>query len=90
MLNSAGATTGGEGDGGQINSGLFGAVIVEPPGLLVPQPGDRGGSPARHHGTTASGLPGRRLQRRYPTGHPRAGLPDPRHAERQPRSFTPT
>jgi hypothetical protein len=32
LLYSQGTTTGGEGDGGQINSGLFGAVIVEPAG----------------------------------------------------------
>ena len=30
MLFSAGATNGGEGDGGSTNSGLFGALIVEP------------------------------------------------------------
>jgi hypothetical protein len=30
MMYSAAATTGGEGDGGSINAGLFGAVIVEP------------------------------------------------------------
>lgn len=30
LLYSAGATTGGEGDGGSLNSGLFGAVNVEP------------------------------------------------------------
>ncbi|MEE9533775.1 MAG: hypothetical protein V3W06_05110, partial [Acidimicrobiia bacterium] len=32
VLYSAGATTGGEGDGGSLNSGLFGAVNVEPKG----------------------------------------------------------
>ena len=32
LLHSAGAMTGGEGDGGQISRGLFGAVNVEPPG----------------------------------------------------------
>jgi hypothetical protein len=30
MLHSAGATVGGEGDGGQLNAGLFGAVTVQP------------------------------------------------------------
>ncbi len=34
VIYSGGATVGGQGDGGQINSGLFGAVIVEPPGAL--------------------------------------------------------
>ena len=32
VLNSTGAMTGGEGDGGQTNAGLFGAVQVEPRG----------------------------------------------------------
>ncbi|HEV7766143.1 MAG TPA: copper oxidase [Thermoanaerobaculia bacterium] len=32
LMYSAGAMTGGEGDGGSLNSGLFGAVIVEPRG----------------------------------------------------------
>ena len=32
VLYSLGAPAGGEGDGGQVNSGLFGAVIVEPAG----------------------------------------------------------
>jgi hypothetical protein len=32
LLHSAGMMTGGEGDGGQIGRGLFGAVNVEPPG----------------------------------------------------------
>jgi manganese oxidase len=30
LLYSAGATTGGEGNGGSLNAGLFGAVVVEP------------------------------------------------------------
>ncbi|MFL6193811.1 MAG: hypothetical protein ACJ75H_06540, partial [Thermoanaerobaculia bacterium] len=32
LLYSAGTVTGGEGNGGQINAGLFGAIIVEPAG----------------------------------------------------------
>jgi manganese oxidase len=32
MFHSGGATVGGEGDGGQLNSGLFGAVTVQPRG----------------------------------------------------------
>ena len=32
VLYSMGTTTGGEGDGGQINAGLFGAILVEPSG----------------------------------------------------------
>jgi len=32
MLYSMGSTTGGEGDGGQLNAGLFGAVTVQPTG----------------------------------------------------------
>jgi hypothetical protein len=34
LLFSAGAAAGGEGDGGQINAGLFGSVIVEPAGSV--------------------------------------------------------
>ena len=34
LLYSAAATTGGEGDGGSLNSGLFGAVHVEPKGAV--------------------------------------------------------
>jgi hypothetical protein len=30
MMYSAGTTTGGEGDGGSLNAGLFGAINVEP------------------------------------------------------------
>ena len=32
LIHSMGAVAGGEGDGGQITLGLFGAVVVEPPG----------------------------------------------------------
>ncbi len=32
LIHSMGAVAGGEGDGGQIDLGLFGAVVVEPPG----------------------------------------------------------
>ncbi|MBV9927214.1 MAG: copper oxidase [Acidobacteria bacterium] len=32
LIHSMGAVAGGEGDGGQIDLGLFGAIVVEPPG----------------------------------------------------------
>ncbi|NIQ56283.1 MAG: hypothetical protein GWN71_23780, partial [Gammaproteobacteria bacterium] len=34
LVHSAGAMTGGEGDGGQPDHGLFGVVTVEPPGSV--------------------------------------------------------
>ena len=76
VLYSAGATTGGEGDGGQINSGLFGAVIVEPAGSYwyrsqVAEEDLRLATP----GTTATGYPIVNYNARYPVGHARASLP---------------
>ncbi|HVR96277.1 MAG TPA: hypothetical protein VMW27_06670 [Thermoanaerobaculia bacterium] len=76
VLLSTGTTTGGEGDGGQINSGLFGAVIVEPAGArwyrsqvtraemdLVTTSNNIRGGPVIDY------------EKRYPVGHPRGTIP---------------
>ena len=76
LLHSMGAMTGGEGDGGQINPGLFGAVIVEP----------RNSEWYRSQITAqeflwvtkdwkGEGPPVIDYQAVYPPGHPREGWP---------------
>ena len=76
VINSLGTTTGGEGDGGQINPGLFGALIVEPKGSrwYRSQVTEADLSLART-GTTGSGYPILDYEAVYPSWHPRAGLP---------------
>jgi len=76
LLFSAGATAGGEGDGGQINAGLFGSVIVEPAGSSWYR------SQATEEdlryattSTTASGFPVINYDAVYPAGHRLAGQP---------------
>jgi hypothetical protein len=82
LLYSTAATTGGEGDGGSLSMGLFGAVNVEPAGAewyrsqitadeMRFATVDTSGNPA----TTASGQPRICYDAVYPSGHPRAGLP---------------
>ncbi|HSS48674.1 MAG TPA: hypothetical protein VLX28_06990, partial [Thermoanaerobaculia bacterium] len=74
VLNSGGASTGGEGDGGQINSGLFGALIVEPAGSRwYRSQVTRADLAIATTGTTAYGQPTLNYEARYPTGNPRAG-----------------
>lgn len=74
VLNSGGATTGGEGDGGQINSGLFGALIVEPAGSRwYRSQVTRADLAVATTGTTTYGQPTLDYEARFPTGHPRAG-----------------
>src|SRR3954468_8132395 len=76
VLSSLGAPAGGEGAGGQVNSGLFGAVIVEPPGArwyrsqVTRQDLDYATA-----GYTATGQRIVNYEAVYPVGHPRAGLP---------------
>jgi hypothetical protein len=76
LLHSMGAVAGGEGDGGQINAGLFGAIIVEPPGArwyrsqVTRQEIDYATT-----GTTGYGHPIINYEAVYPTGHPRANTP---------------
>src|SRR6476659_2977551 len=76
VLTSQGAPGGGEGNGGQANAGLFGAVIVEPAGArwyrsqVTRQDLD--------YATTSYTATGQRIvnyEAVYPVGHPRAGLP---------------
>ena len=76
VLNSAGALAGGEGDGGQANSGLFGALIVEPAGARW----YRSQVTRQDLDYTATGMsmynqPVINYEAVYPAGHPRAGLP---------------
>jgi len=84
VLYSGGATTTGQGNGGQMNAGLFGAILVEPRGatwyrsqvtaadLALGTATDPGsGAPL----TTPDGHPIIDYTAVYPAGHPRAGLP---------------
>ncbi len=83
VMHSAGAMTGGEGDGGSTNSGLFGAVHVEPEGSVWYRSQvtredmdlgtrlDANGNPL----LTADGHPILDYQAVYPAGHPQAGTP---------------
>ncbi|HEY9420439.1 MAG TPA: hypothetical protein VIW92_03410, partial [Thermoanaerobaculia bacterium] len=76
LLFSAGAAAGGEGDGGHINAGLFGSVVVEPAGSIwyrsqVTEADLRYATTS----TTANGYPVINYDAVYPAGHPRAGQP---------------
>ncbi|HYL81076.1 MAG TPA: hypothetical protein VEU07_09695, partial [Candidatus Acidoferrum sp.] len=83
LLYSAGATTGGEGDGGSLSAGLFGAVNVEPAGaewyrsqvtaddLALATKKDARGAAVK----TPGGQPIPDYNAVYPAGHPKAGLP---------------
>ena len=83
LLYSTAQTTGGDGDGGQISKGLFGAVNVEPQGsvwyrsqvtaedLRLAQARDAAGAPR----TTPGGQPVINYAAVYPAGHPLAGRP---------------
>ncbi|HEV2146928.1 MAG TPA: multicopper oxidase domain-containing protein, partial [Longimicrobiaceae bacterium] len=76
LLYSTAQTTGGDGDGGTISKGLFGAVNVEPKGAewyrsqLTAEEMKLASA-----GTTAGGQPIVNYDALYPSGHPRAGLP---------------
>ena len=76
VMKSMGAPAGGEGDGGQTNNGLFGAVIVEPAGSrwyrsqVTRQDLDYATT-----GYTPTGYRILNYEAVYPAGHPRAGLP---------------
>jgi hypothetical protein len=76
VLNSEGTTVGGEGDGGQINPGLFGAIIVEPRGARwYRSQVTRADLALATTGTTAGGYPIINYEAVYPAGPPRAGTP---------------
>jgi hypothetical protein len=76
VIHSAGAVAGGEGDGGHTNSGLFGAIVVEPTGArwyrsqVTRQELDYATT-----GATPYGQPTLNYEAVYPGGHPRAGTP---------------
>ncbi len=73
-LFSAGTTTGGQGDGGQLNSGLFGAVIVEPAGARwYRSQVTQADLALATTVTTTYGQPVLNYAARFPVGHPRAG-----------------
>ena len=80
-----GAVAGGEGDGGHVNSGLFGAIIVEPVGArwyrsqLTKEEFDWAKT-----STTANGFPVLNYEADYPLGHPGRDA-DPQHALGQQR-----
>jgi len=76
VLYSAAATTGGEGDGGSLSSGLFGAITVQPKGAewyrsQVTADDLR----LATTGQTPDGHPIINYNALYPTGHKYAGLP---------------
>jgi len=76
LLYSAAATTGGEGDGGSINAGLFGAVTVQPAGAEWYRSQVTNADLAlATTGTTPGGQPIVNYNAVYPTGHALAGLP---------------
>ncbi|HEV3365721.1 MAG TPA: hypothetical protein VG795_16575, partial [Acidimicrobiia bacterium] len=76
LLYSTAATTGGEGNGGSLPMGLFGAVVVEPKGSewYRSQLTEEEMQMAKT-GTTAGGHPILNYNAVYPAGHKFAGLP---------------
>lgn len=77
LLYSGGAMTGGEGDGGSLNSGLFGAVNVERRGAYWyrSQVTQADLALAAMGTVAATGHPVINYNAVYPAGHPREGTP---------------
>ncbi|MFY9555566.1 MAG: copper oxidase [Blastocatellia bacterium] len=76
MLYSQGSTTGGEGDGGQLNAGLFGAVNVQPKGAeWYRSQVTANDLDLATKAKTPDGHPVVDYDAVYPKEHPRAGLP---------------
>ncbi len=76
VLNSLGAPAGGEGDGGQANQGLFGAVIVEPANARwYRSQVTRADLDIATKGYTPTGFRILDYEKLYPPGHPRANTP---------------
>ncbi len=76
VLNSLGAPAGGEGDGGQTNQGLFGAVIVEPKfARWYRSQVTRADLDFATTGYTPTGFRILNYEAVYPPLHPRAGTP---------------
>jgi manganese oxidase len=90
VIHSGGAMTGGEGDGGSTNAGLFGAINVEPPGsrwyrsqvtrddLRLAARTETAEGPVLDDSEvrwTLAGQPKVDFERTYPDWHPKADLP---------------
>jgi hypothetical protein len=76
VIQSLGAVAGGEGDGGHVNSGLFGAIVVEPAGARwYRSQVTRADFDRVTTGTAPGGFPIINYEAVYPAGHPRAGTP---------------
>ena len=76
VLYSLGAPAGGEGDGGQANQGLFGAVIVEPAGARwYRSQVSRQDLDYATIGYTSTGQRKIDYEKLYPLGHPRYNTP---------------
>jgi hypothetical protein len=76
FLYSAAANTGGEGDGGSLAAGLFGAVLVQPKGAeWYRSQVTKDDLKFATIGTTTDGHPKINYAAVYPTGHKFAGLP---------------
>ncbi|HWM91603.1 MAG TPA: copper oxidase [Thermoanaerobaculia bacterium] len=72
VVHSTGTTTGGQGDGGQINAGLFGAVIVEPEGSRwYRSQVTKADLDLATVQTLSTGQPKIDYEARYPAGHPK-------------------
>ncbi|HYG90379.1 MAG TPA: hypothetical protein VD978_29435 [Azospirillum sp.] len=76
LFYSTAATTGGEGDGGTIAYGLFGAINVEPKGAeWYRSQVTQNDLALASVGTLPTGHPKIDYDAKYPAGHPLAGLP---------------
>jgi hypothetical protein len=76
LMYSTAATTGGEGDGGTLSSGLFGSVNVEQAGAeWYRSQLTAADMKLAQIGTTAGGQPILNYDAVYPVGHPKAGKP---------------
>ncbi len=85
VLRSMGAPAGGEGDGGQVNAGLFGAVIVEPAGSRWYRSQiDEAGARLRHHGLHRHRPAHPQLRGALPGGPSPRRHAGPQHAAEQP------
>jgi hypothetical protein len=76
LMYSTAQTTGGEGDGGQIAQGLFGAVNVEPAGAeFYRSQLTRADMDLAADSVTTAGYPAVNYTKSYPSSHPLAGRP---------------
>lgn len=75
LIHSMGAIAGGEGDGGSLSAGLFGAVNVEPRGSEWYRSQITREDFERIAGLSVSGMPTINYNAVYPTTHPASGEP---------------